>query len=185
MILFQSNQMHNKICLPVSIGLATVSAASQHFEHDSFRTVLLYVIHFSFSVTIRLRNGSISFRLAKILRMEIQSIVLFASIREPSKLRASLNCSSWAMLWLLICRSTSITSMISSTFSITGLLLRGASLTLKILKLHLLLLLLYFFYENAFSSSCKNLGWNYSFTWNRVFDIDFFKIRVHLGYVLN
>ncbi|GFX51314.1 pre-mRNA-processing factor 40 homolog A [Trichonephila clavipes] len=77
--------MHSRIFLAVSPGLATVCAASPHFDHDSFRTILLYVTHFSFPVTIRLRNGTISFRLAKALQMEIRSIMSFG-VNCPSKI---------------------------------------------------------------------------------------------------
>ncbi|GFV37409.1 hypothetical protein TNCV_3956561 [Trichonephila clavipes] len=77
MIHFQSHQIHSKTFLVVSSSLATVSAASPSFDHDRFRTILSYVTYFSSPVTIRLRNGSISCRLAKVSQMEIRSIMFF------------------------------------------------------------------------------------------------------------
>ncbi|GFW90197.1 hypothetical protein TNCV_1790181 [Trichonephila clavipes] len=73
----ESHQIHSRTFLAVSPGLATVCAASPHFDHDLFRTIWSYVIHFPSPVTIRLRNDSISFRLARSSQMEIRSIMFF------------------------------------------------------------------------------------------------------------
>ncbi|GFX27302.1 hypothetical protein TNCV_3341141 [Trichonephila clavipes] len=60
-----SHQIHSRTFPTVSPGLATVCATSLRFDHDRFRTILPYETHFLSPVTIRLRNGLISFRLAK------------------------------------------------------------------------------------------------------------------------
>ncbi|GFV69599.1 hypothetical protein TNCV_4507141 [Trichonephila clavipes] len=75
------------------------------------------------TVTIRLRNGSISFRLARALQMDIQTIMFFgvnwcgtqtsSFFLNPTLLKwlktvLWLIFSSWAMLRLLTSRSTSI-----------------------------------------------------------------------------
>ncbi|GFW66199.1 hypothetical protein TNCV_1710981 [Trichonephila clavipes] len=70
--------------LDVSPGLTTFSAASPRFDHDHFHTILSYVTHFSSSVTIRLRNESISFRLARASQIEIRSIMFFFLAWHPN-----------------------------------------------------------------------------------------------------
>lgn len=68
MIPFQSHQIYSSTFLAVSYGLATIWTASPRFD------LVQIVTHFSFSVTIRLKNGLISFRLSKTLKMEIRCV---------------------------------------------------------------------------------------------------------------
>jgi len=53
--------LHSITFLSINCGFATVCRAL-YFDHDLFRTLLSYVIHFSSPVMSRFKNGSISFR---------------------------------------------------------------------------------------------------------------------------
>uniref|UniRef100_A0A0K2T5A5 Uncharacterized protein n=1 Tax=Lepeophtheirus salmonis TaxID=72036 RepID=A0A0K2T5A5_LEPSM len=56
------------------------------FDHDLCRLSLTYLIHFSSTVTIRFRNGSIFFRLSSDSQMEIHSLFLhpaFSTTGQP------------------------------------------------------------------------------------------------------
>ena len=74
---FQSHQTLSVTFLGVNTGFATVCEASPGFDHDLFRTLLSYVIHFSSPVIIRFKTSSISFRFSSDSRMETRSIKLF------------------------------------------------------------------------------------------------------------
>ena len=74
---FQSHQTLSITFLGVNTGFATVYEASPGFDHDLFRTLLSYVIHFSSLVIIRFKNGSISFRFGSDSQMETRSIKFF------------------------------------------------------------------------------------------------------------
>ena len=73
-ILFQSHQTLSITFLGVDTCFATVCEASPGFDHDLFRTLLSYVIHFSSPVIIRVKNGSISFDFSSDWQIETRSI---------------------------------------------------------------------------------------------------------------
>ena len=74
---FQSHQTFNITFLDVNTGFATVCEASPSFDHDLFRTLLSYVIHFSSPVIIRFKNSSISCRFSSDSQIETRSIKFF------------------------------------------------------------------------------------------------------------
>ena len=77
---FQSHQTLSITFLGVNMDFATVCEASPSFDHDLFRTLLSYEIHFSSPVIIRFKNVSISFRFSSDSQMEIRSIKFFTVI---------------------------------------------------------------------------------------------------------
>ena len=74
---FQYHQILSITFLGVNTGFATVCEASLGFDHDLFRTLLSYLIHFSSLVIIRFKNGSISFRFSSESQMETRFIKFF------------------------------------------------------------------------------------------------------------
>ena len=76
-ISFQSHQTLSITFLGVNTGFATVCEAFPDLDHDLFRTLLSYLIHFSPPVIICLKNSSISFRFSSDSQMKTRSIKFF------------------------------------------------------------------------------------------------------------
>ena len=121
--------------LGVNTGFATICEAYPGFDHDLFRKLLSYVIHFSSPVIIRLKNGLISFRFNSDSQMETRSIKFFTvnscGTQVSSFFWYPVLCKWFkTVLWSMfsfvamsrdeICRATSIFLRISSTFSTIG-----------------------------------------------------------------
>ena len=143
---FQSHQTLSITLLGVNTGFTTVYEASSGFDHDLFRTLLSYVIHFSSPVIIRFKNGLISFHFSSDSQMETRSIKFFTVNSRGTQVSSFFwypvlckrfktvlwsTCSSVAMSQDEICRSTSIFLRISSNFSTIGRPERSLSLTSK------------------------------------------------------
>ena len=120
---FQSHQTLSITFLGVNTGFAPVCEASPGFDHNLFRTLLSYVIHFSLPVIIRFKNGSISLRFSSDSQMETPSIQFFTDnscgIQVSSFFLYPVLCKWFkTILWSMfssiamsrdqICRSTSI-----------------------------------------------------------------------------
>ena len=125
---------------------ATVCEASPGFDHDLFRILLSYVIHFWSPVIIHFINSSISFRFSSNPQMETRSIKFFTVNSCGTQVSSFfLYPVLWkwfkTVLWSIfssvamsqdeICRYTSIFLRISSTFSTIGRPGWGSSLTSK------------------------------------------------------
>ena len=144
---FQSHKILGITFLGLNTGFATVCEASPGFDHDIFRTLLSYIIHFSSPVIIRFKNGLISFRFSSDSQMETRSIKFFivnsCGTQVSSFFWYPILCKWFkTVLWAIfssvpmsrdeICRSTSIFLRISSTFSTIGRPGRGSSLISKV-----------------------------------------------------
>jgi len=68
---------HSITFLGDNLGFAIICGTSPCFDHDLFRTLLSYVIHFSSPVMSRFKNASVSFRFSNDSQMEIRSIKFF------------------------------------------------------------------------------------------------------------
>ena len=132
-------------------GLCNLCEASPSFDHDLFRTLLSYVIHFSSLVIIRFKNGSTSFRFSSDSQMETQSNKFFTvnscGTQVSNFFWYPVLCKWFqTVLWSMfssvvmsrdeICRSTSIFLRISSTFSTISRPGRGSSLSVHLSTHH-------------------------------------------------